>query len=127
MNDTTTTSTTPRVRRMAREPEAPAMPGADLTAGGSEVAGAADQTLVGTPLSGARVTKGGQVLAMLLRTEGASLEDLVVLTGWLPHTTRAALTGLRKKGHRVTSVKSEGGKRTYRIDAVPADVASAEA
>jgi hypothetical protein len=26
---------------------------------------------------------------------------MVEATGWLPHTTRAALTGLRKKGHAV--------------------------
>jgi hypothetical protein len=26
------------------------------------------------------------------------LGELVEATGWLPHTTRAALTGLRKKG-----------------------------
>ena len=35
-------------------------------------------------------------------------------TGWLPHTTRAVLTGLRKKGHLI-----ERGKRvditTWRI------------
>ena len=103
------------------------MPGADLTAGGSEVGGAADQALAGAPMSDVRVTKAGQVLAMLLRTEGASLEDLVALTGWLPHTARAALTGLRKKGHRVTSVKSEGGTRIYPIEPAAADAASAEA
>jgi hypothetical protein len=33
--------------------------------------------------------------------------------GWLPHTTRAALTGLKKKGHTVTSTKADG-VRTYR-------------
>ena len=126
MNVTTTTPTTPRARRMAREPEALAMLGAYLTAGGSQVGGAADQTLVGTPLSNARVTKVGQVLAMLQRTGGASLEDLIALTGWLPHTTRAALTGLRKKGSPLTSVKSEGGTRIYRIEAAAAEAASAE-
>ena len=33
------------------------------------------------------------------RKTGATLDDLVEATGWLPHTTRAALTGLRKKGY----------------------------
>jgi hypothetical protein len=32
------------------------------------------------------------------RTEGATLDDLITATGWLPHTTRVALTGLRKTG-----------------------------
>lgn len=33
------------------------------------------------------------------------LARLVEVTGWLPHTTRAALTGLRKRGYAVTSEK----------------------
>ena len=31
----------------------------------------------------------------------ATLEALVEATGWLPHTTRAARTGLRKRGYTV--------------------------
>ncbi|WP_347304486.1 DUF3489 domain-containing protein [Croceibacterium sp. TMG7-5b_MA50] len=38
---------------------------------------------------------------MLRRDEGATLTELIGATGWLPHTTRAALTGLRKKGHDI--------------------------
>lgn len=44
-------------------------------------------------------SKIGNVLELLQREEGASLGELIAATGWLPHTTRAALTGLRKKGH----------------------------
>ena len=33
--------------------------------------------------------------------DGATLAELVAATGWLPHTTRAALTGLRKRGYAV--------------------------
>ena len=47
---------------------------------------------------------------------GATLDEMVTLTGWLPHTTRAALTGLRKKGHVITSDKIDG-VRTYRAAA----------
>lgn len=54
------------------------------------------------PLSG---SKAAGVLALLERAEGATLADLMDATGWLPHTTRAALTGLRKKGHRITKDK----------------------
>ena len=36
-----------------------------------------------------------------------SLQSLVEATGWLPHTTRAALTGLKKKGHTVTKDKRD--------------------
>ena len=38
---------------------------------------------------------------------------MIAATGWLPHTTRAALTGLKKKGYVITSDKLDG-IRTYR-------------
>lgn len=53
-----------------------------------------------------RETKAHQVLTLLRRQEGATLDELITATGWPPHTTRAALTGLRKKGHAI-----EKGKR----------------
>ena len=66
-----------------------------------------------------RVTKSGAVLALLAREEGATLADLIAATGWLPHTTRAALTGLRKKGHVLE--KSKRGEQTcYRVTVVAA-------
>jgi hypothetical protein len=46
-----------------------------------------------------RPSKIRTVLNLLRREEGATLPELVDATGWLPHTMRAALTGLRKKGH----------------------------
>ena len=60
------------------------------------------------------VTKQTLVLNLLTRAKGATLGDLVKATGWLPHTTRAMLTILRKKGHKVESDKADG-VRTYRI------------
>jgi hypothetical protein len=50
----------------------------------------------------------------LLRSEGATLTAMVAATGWLPHTTRAALTGLRKKGHAITKSK-RGDVTVYQI------------
>jgi len=55
------------------------------------------------------------VLDLLRRPEGATLERLVSATGWLPHSARAALTGLRKKGHALVSEKVGDGQRTYHI------------
>jgi hypothetical protein len=46
-------------------------------------------------------TKIAQVIELLQRGDGATLVELVAATGWLPHTTRAALTGLRKRGYAV--------------------------
>lgn len=59
------------------------------------------------------ISKLQQLAALLLRDEGATLDHMVKATGWLPHTTRAALTGLRKKGYALSSDKVDG-LRTYR-------------
>lgn len=61
-----------------------------------------------------RSTKAGEVLALLQRKSGATMAELIAATGWLPHTTRAALTGLRKKGHTVTRRK-RGEETCYSI------------
>ncbi len=50
-------------------------------------------------------SKIGTVLELLRRHQGATLAELVEATGWLPHTMRAALTGLRKKGHVIDKFK----------------------
>ena len=61
-------------------------------------------------------SKIARVLALLGRAEGATLDELVAETGWLPHTTRAALTGLKKKGHAIE--RSKRDERTcYRLGA----------
>lgn len=59
------------------------------------------------------------VIGLLRREGGASLDEMVQATGWLPHTTRAALTGLKKKGHTIGKAKTEGVTR-YFIASVPA-------
>ena len=61
-------------------------------------------------------TKRDTILALLTRTDGATLDEMVTATGWLPHTTRAMLTGLRKKGHLLASDKVDGVRR-YRVGA----------
>jgi hypothetical protein len=61
-----------------------------------------------------RPTKTAAVLALLSRPGGATLPELIEVTGWLPHTTRAALTGLRKKGHDIDRSKRDGAT-CYRI------------
>lgn len=61
-----------------------------------------------------KVKKTELVLGLLRRPEGATLNELIDATGWLPHTTRAALTGLRKKGHIVERSTREDAT-CYRI------------
>ena len=67
-------------------------------------------------VSGARrsPTKIEQLLAMLKTPDGVSIEELSNSFGWLQHTTRAALTGLRKRGHDVIRGK-QGSLTVYRI------------
>ena len=86
------TPATKRPRKMARDPEA-ARPA----------------------LTEPRVNKSNLVIGLLQRPGGATLDEIIGATGWLPHTTRAALTGLKKKGHQVTSEKADGVRR-YRIE-----------
>lgn len=52
-------------------------------------------------------SKIAMVIALLERKEGATLEELTKATGWQPHSARAALTGLKKKGHALTKSKRE--------------------
>ena len=59
-------------------------------------------------------SKSDAVIALLERESGATLAELIAATGWLPHTTRAALTGLRKKGHGIERSK-RGEETCYRI------------
>jgi hypothetical protein len=63
-----------------------------------------------------RPTKRAMVIALLEREEGARLGALVAATGWLPHTARAALTGLRKSGIAIETTRDANGT-LYRIPA----------
>jgi hypothetical protein len=72
----------------------------------------------GAPAAGAAPRPGSKqalIVAMLSKHEGASLNALIEATGWLPHTTRAALTGLRKRGFVVERSADEIGGSLYRI------------
>lgn len=61
-----------------------------------------------------RTSKQDAIVRLLQRPKGASIGDLQAATGWQPHSVRAALTGLRKKGHAVTRSKANNVTR-YRI------------
>src|SRR3954454_6067319 len=69
-------------------------------------------TTVDEPRSG---SKQALIVKMLSRKAGATLEALVDATGWLPHTTRAALTGLRKRGYTVLLERQDGRPSLHRI------------
>jgi hypothetical protein len=76
--------------------------------------GGQDQIGAAAPRAG---SKQALLIEMLAREGGASMDELTAATGWLPHTTRAAVTGLRKKGHVITRAKRADGASVYRIEA----------
>ena len=63
--------------------------------------------------------KINQVLALLKRSGGVTLSELIKATDWQAHSVRGLLSGtVRKKmGLNVTSTKPESGERTYSIGA----------
>ena len=63
-------------------------------------------------------SKLARVIGLLERDHGATVEELIAATGWLAHTTRAALTGLRKRGYAVAIDRSDDKRGSfYRIPA----------
>jgi len=65
-------------------------------------------------------TKIAGVIALLQRDQGAKLDELIAATGWLPHTARAALTGLRHRGYDVRLERGKKGSASvYRAFATP--------
>ena len=79
-----------RPRRMARPPE-----------GGATTETPVKPSTTPPAPPAPRSNKTTTVVALLTRPDGATLAELIAATGWLPHTTRAALTGLRKRGHEI--------------------------
>lgn len=83
-------------------------------------AGKGDQPAAEPPISGLQSaspragSKLADVIELLARPEGASIDELMAATGWLAHTTRAALTGLRKRGIPVERAKRDDGTTIYR-------------
>ena len=66
------------------------------------------------PSSGRLGSKQALLIAELRRPEGARIDDLTGLLGWQPHTVRAALTGLRRKGVAIERSQDGEGKTVYR-------------
>jgi hypothetical protein len=100
-------SATKPARRFARMPAEPAATDPDTVA---------TSTVDPSPRAESKIAL---VTRLLARNEGASLDEMVSATGWLPHTTRAALTGLRKKGRVISKAKIDDVTR-YTIVKVPA-------
>src|SRR5579863_10261624 len=60
-------------------------------------------------------SKLGKILTLLMRPAGASIGELIRVTGWREHSIRAAISGVMKSrlGLQITSVKSYDRCRRY--------------
>jgi hypothetical protein len=60
--------------------------------------------------------KKAEVIAMMKRPKGATLDEITEATGWQKHTVRGFVSILGSKGgEKIESVKNAAGERTYRI------------
>jgi hypothetical protein len=66
----------------------------------------------------ARVTKHDRILTLLRRRDGATIAEMMEASGWQQHSVRGFLAGTIKKklGFALTSSKTAGELRRYRID-----------
>jgi hypothetical protein len=64
--------------------------------------------------AGDGTSKKDQVLAMIGRNNGATLDEIMTVTGWQRHTVRGFIAILGKKGTKIESTRSEAGARTYK-------------
>ena len=63
-------------------------------------------------------SKQAQLMALLRRAKGATIEEIAEALSWQPHTVRGAIAGALKKkfGLQVTSERDEKRGRIYRIN-----------
>ena len=81
------------------------------------------------PTTAKALSKSATVLKLLTRARGATAAEIGEPTGWQPHSVRAYLSGLRKKGMAVVREQRRTGETSYRIvegaQAVPVNAAAA--
>ncbi len=70
--------------------------------------------------------KSEAVKRMLSRKNGATVDEIGAATTWQPHSVRAYLSGLRKKGSSVTRGERRDGSKAYRLMKAPAGPAGAQ-
>jgi hypothetical protein len=64
----------------------------------------APPTPIAVPREGSKLAA---VVSLLRREGGATIDQLAAAMGWLPHTTPAVLTGLRKRGFEIDRRKAK--------------------
>lgn len=62
-----------------------------------------------------RPSKKAQIIELLRRPEGATVQELCQATGWQPHSLRGFISGTlaKKLGHKITRAKRDDGAGVY--------------
>lgn len=60
-------------------------------------------------------SKSAAVIKLLSRTKGATSAEITTATSWQPHSVRAFLSGLRKKGQVLARETRKSGEAAYRL------------
>jgi hypothetical protein len=77
----------------------------------------AAQPLASKPPTPRAGTKQAQIIALLQRSQGASIAEIVAATGWQAHSVRGMISGALKKklGLPITSEKVDGRGTVHRL------------
>jgi hypothetical protein len=106
----------PATKRSAIKAAASHAPSHSQTNAAGATANTSTESSAATTRAPRASSKLGRVLEMLAADAGATIRELTASTGWLEHTTRAALTGLRHRGYTLSlSSKERDGASVYRI------------
>jgi hypothetical protein len=63
-----------------------------------------------------RVNKKAEVVALMRRAKGATVDEIIAVTSWQRHTVRGFISLLGSKGAlKIESEKNAAGERSYRI------------
>lgn len=74
-----------------------------------------EETATTEPALKPEPSKSDTVKKLLSRKTGATIEELGAATSWQPHSVRAFLSGLRKKGGTIAREERRNGGKAYRI------------
>ena len=72
-------------------------------------------------------SKFDSVVKLLRRAKGATIAEMQEATTWQPHSVRAFLSGLRKKGSVLSKEQRKSGETTYRLAGKSAPAPTADA
>lgn len=67
----------------------------------------------------ANTSKSATVRKMLRRSNGATLAEITTVTTWQPHSARAFLSGIRKKGEPLQRDTRRDGTTCYKLMEAP--------